>query len=633
MNNIVSVKTNFTSGQVSPSLYARGDLGVYANGARKLENVIIFPTGGVSRRAGLRFLNEISEPCRLVAFEFNTEQTYLLCFEPSLLKVFKEGQKIAELEAPWTAAQLANINWTQSADTLLVVHPEVAPRQISRNQDENWTVSEWEYYEKDGSVYCPYYNFYQKKVSLTPSGSSGTVKLSASEDLFDEFFVGSRIRINNGEGVIVSVNSPREVSLSVSKALNGTGASSEWEESAFSRRRGYPYAVTFHQDRLVVGGAYSLPNHLWLSKSSDLFNFDIGTGLDDEAIDFAILSDQVNAITNVVSTRHLLVFTTGAEWMVSGDPLTPSSIQLTRQTSVGSYNKFSLPPQNVDGATLFISQSGRQLREFLYADVEQAYQARDLTLLSSDIINKPCDIGYHQDESVLYIVGEDGAASCLTSYRSEEVNAWSRLKTDGSFLNVAVIGSEVYFAVRRGDLVSLEVMEAGLYADCSLKLRSETAQVVWSGLDYLEGREVTVVADGSPVGEFVVTSGQITLYEPASEIVAGLPYRHLIEPLPYMVDTAAPYPPKAVRMIGGIFRLLESRALNLDIGSGYGEVPLPRDFGGRLLDAEPSNYTGDVSVKAVGWNRDLQKPLWSIMSSKPCPFTLLGAVVEVKIKQ
>ena len=47
MNNIVSVKTNFTSGQVSPSLYARGDLGVYANGARKLENVIIFPTGGV----------------------------------------------------------------------------------------------------------------------------------------------------------------------------------------------------------------------------------------------------------------------------------------------------------------------------------------------------------------------------------------------------------------------------------------------------------------------------------------------------------------------------------------------------------------------------------------------------------
>ena len=101
MNNIVSVKTNFTSGQVSPSLYARGDLGVYANGARKLENVIIFPTGGVSRRAGLRFLDEISEPCRLVAFEFNTEQTYLLCFEPSLLKVFKEGQKIAELEAPW----------------------------------------------------------------------------------------------------------------------------------------------------------------------------------------------------------------------------------------------------------------------------------------------------------------------------------------------------------------------------------------------------------------------------------------------------------------------------------------------------------------------------------------------------
>ena len=79
MNNIVSVKTNFTSGQVSPSLYARGDLGVYANGARKLENVIIFPTGGVSRRAVflLKFPNlaawwhSNSIPNKLICFVLN----------------------------------------------------------------------------------------------------------------------------------------------------------------------------------------------------------------------------------------------------------------------------------------------------------------------------------------------------------------------------------------------------------------------------------------------------------------------------------------------------------------------------------------------------------------------------------
>lgn len=74
---------------------------------------------------------------------------------------------------------------------------------------------------------------------------------------------------------------------------------------------------------MVIGGSRDLPNRLWLSKSSDLFNFDLGKAVDDDAIEFGILSDQVNAIKAVVSTRHLLVFTTGAEWMVSGEPLTP----------------------------------------------------------------------------------------------------------------------------------------------------------------------------------------------------------------------------------------------------------------------------------------------------------------------
>lgn len=110
---------------------------------------------------------------------------------------------------------------------------------------------------------------------------------------------------------------------------------------------------------MVIGGSKSLPNRLWLSKSSDLFNFDLGEGLDDEAIEFAILSDQVNAIKAVVSARHLLVFTTGAEWMVTGQPLTPESIQLSRQTKVGMYTGCYVPPQNVDGATLFVSSGGR----------------------------------------------------------------------------------------------------------------------------------------------------------------------------------------------------------------------------------------------------------------------------------
>ena len=55
--NQITAKTNFTSGQVSPQLLGRGDLKVFANGAATLENVIIFPTGGVSRRSGLQYVD------------------------------------------------------------------------------------------------------------------------------------------------------------------------------------------------------------------------------------------------------------------------------------------------------------------------------------------------------------------------------------------------------------------------------------------------------------------------------------------------------------------------------------------------------------------------------------------------
>lgn len=318
--------------------------------------------------------------------------------------------------------------------------------------------------------------------------------------------------------------------------------------------------------------------------------------------------------------------------MVSGEPLTPSSIKLNRQTNIGSYTRYSLPPQNIDGATTFISQNGRQLREFLYTDVEQAYQAKDLTLLSNNIIINPRDTVYYQDDSILYIVLEDGTVSCLTTYRTEEVNAWSRLNTLGRFLSTAVIGDDIYFIIKRDNQYFLETFDAGFYVDCGKKLSSETPQTAWEGLEYLEGKTVMVVADDFTVGEFIVIGGKITLHEEAKEIVVGLPYEHIIEPLPFMNDAARPFPPKAYRIVHGQFRIMDSKSLKLDFGSGYFEVPLKKMYRNQILDSPPTEYNGDVELRSIGWIRDLEKPMWSIRSDVPCAFTLLSVVNEIKTK-
>jgi hypothetical protein len=52
---ISSILTNFKSGEISPRLEGRIDLQKYNEAAQKLENMIVFPSGGTTRRPGTTF--------------------------------------------------------------------------------------------------------------------------------------------------------------------------------------------------------------------------------------------------------------------------------------------------------------------------------------------------------------------------------------------------------------------------------------------------------------------------------------------------------------------------------------------------------------------------------------------------
>ena len=127
-----TLKTSFAAGEVAPELLGRPDLRASANGARRLRNVFIQPTGGLYRRPGLRHVASLPGPVRLIAFEFNTEQTYLLVLEEGAMRVFVGDAQVARVAGPWNGAMLPQLAWTQSADTLLLVHPDMPPQRITR---------------------------------------------------------------------------------------------------------------------------------------------------------------------------------------------------------------------------------------------------------------------------------------------------------------------------------------------------------------------------------------------------------------------------------------------------------------------------------------------------------------------
>lgn len=628
MTRIRQVKTNFTAGEVTPELLGRGDLRAYENGALALRNLFIYPTGGVTRRAGLAYVDTAEGNGRLIAFEFNTQQTYLLVLTASEINIYSAGVNVATLSAPWSLDQIPQVTWTQSADTLLLVHPDIPPKKLTRNSGGTFSLDDWTFFTDANVREQPYFKFADSNVTITPSGTTGTITLTASSSVFFPGHAGTRLRVSGKEVDVTSYDSPTVVTVTVIETLGSTSPTIDWQEQAFSAVRGYPSSVAFHQDRLVIGGSRDLPNRLWFSKSGDLFNFDLGTGLDDESIEFAILSDQVNAIRGIFSGRHLQVFTSGAEWMVTGDPLTPANVQLNRQTRVGSVIERYIPPVTVDGATLFVARNGQEIREFLYTDIEQAYQATDLALLSRHIIDGPVDQDFDAGRRLLFIVREDGKFATLTVYRAEQVAAWTLHETQGSVKSVSVVGDDVYMLVDRNGNYIIEQFDDALNLDSAQRGESETPTVSWSGLNHLEGLTVSIIADGIVQANKTVTSGSVTLDDAASNVEIGLPYTHIIKPLPPSVTESGG---RKIRLIEGAYRLKDTQALRLDTGQGLKDIPLKQIGEDIILDAPPPVYSGDIKVRALGWQNNGTDPLWRIEQSMPLPFTLLSVTAEIKV--
>ncbi len=630
MTRIRDMKTTFTTGEVSAELLGRGDLRAYDNGALALRNVFINPTGGVKRRFGLGYIGAAAGNGKMIAFEFNTQQTALLVITDGQIDIYSSGVKEASVASPWSEMQIEQLAWTQSADTLLLTHPDISPKKLVRGSDGAWSLSDWSFFTDNNIINQPYFKFVDSAVTLTPSGITGSITLSASEDVFTLNHEGTRMRFRGKEAQITDYASPTVITVTLIEDLPDLNPSIDWFEQAFSAARGYPVSVAFHQDRLVIGGSRDLPNRLWFSKSGDLFNFDLGTGLDDEAIEFSILSDQVNAIRGIFSSRHLQVFTSGAEWMVSGDPLTPSSVQIRRQTRTGSRIDRYIPPVNVDGATLYVARNGQEIHEYLYTDLEAAYTSRDLALLSRHVIEDPIDQDYDQKNRLLFVVRGDGKFASLTAFRAEAVSAWTLHETDGLVKSVSVVGDDVYMLVERDGAHFIEQLDASLYLDSALSGQVGAPANIWSGLDHLEGKSVSIVADGALLPDQLVQGGSVTLSEPASSVQIGLSYTHIVEPLPPN-ESGQVGAGRKLRLVEGIFRLKDTASLTLDVGRGAKNIALEQFGETQILDGGMSVISGDVKVRSLGWQKDGTKPLWKIEQSAPLPFELLSVISEIKV--
>tara|TARA_R110000787_G_scaffold31316_2_gene83189 strand:- start:10703 stop:13156 length:2454 start_codon:yes stop_codon:yes gene_type:complete len=201
---VVSIQTDFTIGEIDPLLASRIDIDQYYSALQKARNVLIAPQGGISRRPGLKYIDTIASGdspangVKLVPFEFSTVDSYMLLFVNNKMFIYRNGTLVTGINGSGNnylatsigSATLADMYYTQSADTLVLVQESMAPRKIVRGASHSdWTISTVTF------GFVPKHAFTLTTTSpaatLTPSGVSGNITLTASASVFHEGRAGT----------------------------------------------------------------------------------------------------------------------------------------------------------------------------------------------------------------------------------------------------------------------------------------------------------------------------------------------------------------------------------------------------------------------------------------------------------
>ena len=638
MTKVRRIQNSFVAGQLDLGMRMRSDIGAYANGLETCLNYRLLLHGGAKRRPGTKYKATLNKKSRLAKFVFSESQQYIVAFQAARIEVYGTDGLLDQAitsSVPYTEVQLDQIRWAQAGDTMIVVHEDHPIWQLKRTGATTftWTLFAFEQATAGFPLHQPYNKYAAAGNTLTPSGTTGSITCTLSAAHFTTNFINEIIRYKGKEILLTAFTSTTIMTGTVRDTLVGTDADADWDEPAFHSVVGYPRTARFHLQRLIFGGAKTMPDSIFGSKIGAFFNFDLGTGLAAEGIQQTIGSDQVNTIMHMVSSRHLQIFTNQAEYFIpttEAVPFTPANVAFQEQTDFGSLD---VPPRKMDGVTLFPDRTGKHLREFLFSDIEQAYSSESLSKLAPEIFGTPkdCDVlsgSTNHPEQYLYIIDTDGFMAQLNTMRSENISGWSQWKTrtGDKFISITEANDDIFLCVERSinssTVYYLEVLDYTSTLDCNITLTS-AATTAWSGLTVLEGEAVDVYdnTDITHGGGYTVASGAITTTNNHTDIDVGFDITTTIKDLPPQVQLASGSIAGEMKRIARInVSVLDSYTWT--IGDDIVQLYETTDD----LSAAPIAKSGMYEFFQLGFGRLRQT---TITQDAPLPLTILGLEKEI----
>ena len=407
----------------------------------------------------------------------------------------------------------------------------------------------------------------------------------------------------------------------------------QWEEQSYSGLRGFPAAVTFHENRLWFGGTPSQPDGIWASKSAEYFNFDVGDAEDNDALDLTASVGEINTIRHIVSNRDLQIFTSTSELYIPAfteKPITPTNAQIKRQTPYGAG---FVRPQSLDGATIYVQKNGSVIREYIYSDAEAAYVSTSISQLSAHLINDPVQMSIlrgaiNRPESYAFILNKDGTIALFTSNRGEQRAGWSQLTTDGKFHSICTVDDRTFLVGQydKGDGTDKFILTE-FDSDLNLDFADDftgTAGVFSVSTHFANGATVSVIDGDNYVGEFTVASGNVDVSAVDDDLTAaeiGLKFDLEAETLP--IDAAVQGGPltgnpRSVNRV--ILDLVDTLSVSVN-----GKKLIIRQVTDDL-EAGRNPVTGKEEFRLLGYKKD---PTVKITQTAPLKVQVNGIVAEV----
>ncbi len=424
-------------------------------------------------------------------------------------------------------------------------------------------------------------------------------------------------------------------------------AAKRWAEGSWSKVRGYPSAVTFHDERIVYGFSDSDQQNMWLSETGRFEDFEAGLK---DADAFTLTLPTADRGRWLGSLEILAAGTSGGEWRIRATTLdaklTPKNWEMKEQTTYGSAD---IQAMEVNEAIIFIDYVARKIREYTFSDPKQKYVSPDLTAMAENITsggitsaaiqknpdsiiwftiaNSPYLISmtYEREQNVVafaeHPLGGDGIAEsiCITPSTNEDIITLTVRRT--------INGSTVRFIeeMQPRDWGSTTSAADSFFVDAGIVDTGGSTTI--SGLDHLEGETVAVLVDGAVQASKVVSGGEITIDEAGDRVVVGLPYEYQVSPMRPDIVTQAGTTHGSIMIVPEIVLSLFASG-GVEYGDGTNQKAI--DF--RTTEpygSPPDLFTGDTDALAFdgGFTKDVDIV---ISGSDPLPCTLRAIIMRTE---